>query len=362
MNRPSDITDDRIDAASHWCLQLADGRLDGDAHARFQAWLDEDPRNRAAFDTVARTWQALDASPTAPSLIAMREEALSHYARRQSRRWKRTAGMRRPLWAAAAACFLLLVAGVGLWFNLQPEIYRTGIGERQLVRLEDGSQLSLDADTQVEVHYSRDRRQLALRQGRARFQVAHDPLRPFSVSAGSRTVVATGTEFSVEMLAAQVHVILYEGSVEVLSRDAAIAAPAPAFKPSRSIDADGTRDLRLVPGQELVAGLDAADARVRAVDAARTRGWESGQLTFNDEPLSQAIERMNRYAGAHALAIGDDASAALRISGTFTAGDNEAFIEGVTGVFPVTVRVDGARYIFVQLPGRSTPNETATVQ
>lgn len=362
MNRPSDITDDRIDAASHWCLQLADGRLDGDAHARFQAWLDEDPRNRAAFDTVARTWQALDASPTAPSLIAMREEALSHYARRQSRRWKRTAGMRRPLWAAAAACFLLVVAGVGLWINLQPEIYRTGIGERQLVRLEDGSQLSLDADTQVEVHYSRDRRQLALRHGRARFQVAHDPLRPFSVSAGSRTVVATGTEFSVELLAAQLHVILYEGSVEVLSRDTSIATPAVALTPSRPVDAHGARDLRLAPGQELVAGIASADARVHKIDAVRTRGWESGQLTFNDEPLAQAIERMNRYAGSHALAVGDDASALLRISGTFAAGDNEAFIEGITGVFPVTVREDGTRYVFVQLPGRPTQKNTATVQ
>jgi len=362
MNQPNDPTDDRIDAASDWCLQLADGRLQGDAHARFQAWLDEDPRNRAAFDTVARTWQALDASPTAPSFIAMREEALSHYARRQSRRWQRPAGLRRPLWAAAAACFLLAVAGVGLWFNLQPEIFRTGVGERQLVRLDDGSQLSLDADTQVEVRYSRDRRQLALRQGRARFQVARDPLRPFSVTAGSRTVVATGTEFSVEVLSAQVHVILYEGSVEVLSRDAAIAPAPPAFKASQSINADGARDLRLVPGQELVAGLASDGARVRAVDAVRTRGWESGQLTFNDEPLGDAIERMNRYAGSHALAIGDAASASLRISGTFTAGDNEAFIEGITGIFPVAVREEGARYVFVQLPDRPTPHDTATVQ
>ena len=231
----------------------------------------------------------------------------------------------------------------------------------QLVRLEDGSQLSLDADTQVEVRYSRDRRQLVLRQGRARFQVARDPLRPFTVSAGSRTVVATGTEFSVELLSAQVHVILYEGSVEVLSREADIAILPTAAGPSPASAAD-PRDLRLAPGQELVAGLASAEARVHPVDAVRTRGWESGQLTFNDEPLGQAIERMNRYAGSHALAAGDAASASLRISGTFSAGDNEAFIEGITGVFPVTVREEGARYVFVQLPCAPAQEDTVHVR
>lgn len=360
MNPIDDMDADPIDAASHWCLQLADGRLQGDALARFQAWLDEDPRHRAAFDTVARTWQAFDASPAAPSLMAMREEALSHYARRQSRRWRRPAGMRRPMLAAVAACLLLAVAGWG-WIQAQPDVYRTGLGERQLVRLDDGSQLSLDADTQVEVRYNHDRRQLVLRQGRARFQVMRDPLRPFSVSAGDRTVVATGTEFSVELLAAQVHVVLYEGSVDVLPRDAA-ASPPPSASPPSPSTVHRTREMRLVPGQELVAGIDAADARIREVDAPRTRGWESGQLSFNDEPLGQAIERMNRYAGSHVLATGDVPSASLRISGTFTAGDNEAFVEGITGVFPVTVREEGPRYVFVQRPGTSTPEEKMTTQ
>lgn len=361
MNPIDDMDGDRIDAASYWCLQLADGRLQGDAYARFQAWLDEDPRHGIAFDIVARTWQAFDASPSAPSLMAMREEALSHYARRQSRRWRRPAGMHRPMLAAVAACLLLAVAGWG-WIKVQPDVYRTGLGERQLVRLDDGSQLSLDADTQVEVHYNRERRQLMLRQGRARFQVMRDPLRPFSVTAGSRTVVATGTEFSVELLAAQVHVVLYEGSVEVLQRDAALAPQPSASTPSPAINANRSQDVRLAPGQELVVGQDASEASIRQVDAPRTRGWESGQLSFNDEPLGQAIERMNRYAGSHVLATGDVPSASLRISGTFTAGDNEAFVEGITGVFPVTVREEGPRYVFVQRPGTSTPKEKMTTQ
>ena len=40
--------------------------------------------------------------------------------------------------------------------------------------------------------------------GRAKFDVAHDALRPFSVLARNRLTVATGTSFSVELLSRQV--------------------------------------------------------------------------------------------------------------------------------------------------------------
>src|SRR3546814_16920388 len=83
--------------------------------------------------------------------------------------------------------------------------------------LDDDSRLSLDANTRVRVKYSRAGRQLWLEEGRARFEVAKDPLRPFSVAAAGKIVVATGTEFSVELLGREPPVILYEGHVAVLN-------------------------------------------------------------------------------------------------------------------------------------------------
>ena len=44
--------------------------------------------------------------------------------------------------------------------------------------------------------------------GQARFDVAHDAARPFSVHAGGQTVVATGTAFNVDLLGPQVLVTL----------------------------------------------------------------------------------------------------------------------------------------------------------
>src|SRR3546814_19485198 len=97
---------------------------------------------------------------------------------------------------------------------MRPDAYATHIGERQLAVLDDGSRVSLDAVTKVKVRMKDEARQVELLEGRAKFDVAKDPLRPFTVAAGDKLVVAVGTSFSVELIDGQVRVILYEGQVE----------------------------------------------------------------------------------------------------------------------------------------------------
>jgi transmembrane sensor len=94
----------------------------------------------------------------------------------------------------------------------------------------------------------------------------------------------------------------------------------------------------------------APSAQIVAVDPVRTLSWEGGQLVFLDEPLSSAVERVNRYS-TDKLAIGDEVAGRVLISGVFTAGDTPAFVEGVTGVFPVKVRDDGGRQVLVSKGG-----------
>lgn len=329
-----------LEQASAWCLRLAEGPLAEHERRQFEQWLRADAANTSAFESVTRAWHAVEHVAAEPELIDLRRAALDQLQCVQASRWRSAhRRSRRPSrgWLGLAAALVLAVLGSALWMQWIPQRYQTGVGERQLVQLEDGSQLSLDADSRVDVRYGRDRRELWLRQGRARFQVARDPLRPFSVSAADKLVVATGTEFSVELVASQMHVILYEGSVEVMGQREGRVEPlqAPtepgadtASTPALAIAAPA----RLAPGSELVAQLDRPEVHLREIDAARTRIWESGQLVFNDEPLAAAVERMNRY-GRERVRLADAQVGAIRISGTFSAGDTAAFVEGVSGVF-----------------------------
>lgn len=328
---------ERAERAAIWAARLADGQVPEDQQAEFQAWLDADPANGVALEQIVGAWHAVEHYAASAQMMALREAALAS-ARRSLRR-RETGWPRRQLAWAMMAATLLLVIGAGAWAWLAPRTYETGVGERRVVALSDGSKLSLDAATVVKVSYTRDKRRLWLERGRARFEVARNPIRPFSVVAGNEMVVATGTAFSVELVQKQVRVVLYEGHVVVLNRvgDARRTMSVGA----RKLPADQL----LTPGRELILPMAepsqiASIAQVVSVapaDPVRSLSWEAGQLVFDDERLGLVVERMNRYAETP-LAIGDAAAANLRISGVFRAGDTEALVQGLAAAFDVKAR------------------------
>ncbi len=302
----------RAEQAARWCVRLCEGQMTSVARAQFTRWLTGDPAHRAAFDQAVATWDEVNAVEATPEILALRVEALESLRRAQrARTRRRSPGVRTPWMVAASLVIAILFGGILAWRHPSSEQFSSGIGQRRSVLLADGSSVYLDASSEVLVRYSSALRTLHLLRGRARFQVAKDPSRPFLVYAADREIVATGTTFSVEMVQKEVQVVLYQGHVSV-------------------VGPGGVRTA-LVAGQELIAPISLAQVHIERVDAARSSSWENGQLEFVDEPLASAVERVNRYA-RNPVSIGDAAAARERISGVFTAGDTGAFIEGVTAV------------------------------
>jgi transmembrane sensor len=328
MSAAFNKTPDRDERAAFWCLSLLEGALTTADQAAFDRWLAE-PDNARAFAETTDVWNALDQVSDRPDIISLRSSALEMFRRENRRRWTRQVAP-RWLWGGAVAASLALAAVLAILLYTPTHIFRTAIGERQLAILEDGSKLSLDADTQVDVRMERGRRDLVLVRGRAKFDVAKDPLRPFSVAAGDKIVVATGTAFTVEMLDRRVHVLLYEGHVAVLDRD----SHAPVPRTGSRAGSKATADQMLLPGRELVMPLGATSGTVEPADVPQSLSWESGQLMFDDEPLVSAVARVNRYSKEQ-VRIGDAGAAAAHVSGVFTAGDTDAFVEAVTALAPV---------------------------
>ena len=334
------------EAAGDWCRRIAEQTLSPDELLEFEAWLDADDAHRAAFERASFIWRALDGRAAPRELVAMRMDALSALAGQDEEPlpwWKRPIGRRTGFGALAASLVAALTFALYSPMPVaQATDYATARGERRVVMLDDGSRLSMDAASNVSVAYSKDRRELELKSGRAKFDVAKDPLKPFTVAAGDKLIVATGTSFSVEILKGEVNVVLFEGHVAVLDRK----TRKPAVVPSHGkLDA---ADALLKPGQEL--SLPAAgNATLASVDVARATSWEAGQLSFADEPLSQAVERMNRYSKVR-FAVGDAAAGRIAISGTFNSDNVDAFVDGVTDVFPVKTVRRGDEIAFVTRP------------
>lgn len=318
-------------AAARW---LAHEDLDrSPQREQFAAWLEESEDNRLAWAQAHRVWDVLDDAHE-NDLIA----ALARAARRAG-----PEPAARPLrpWLIAASIAALtvsaaLVVGLrGQWLGPEappvqeaagaaPSLsavgradYVTGAGQKSIVDLPDGTRLTLDASTAVDVAFANGRRDIRLLNGHVFFDVAHDRQRPFAVEAAEQVITALGTQFDVKLEAGGMRVVLAEGSVSVaMARGRAGASPV-KLKPGEAFSAPKNG-----VGQVTRANLDEALA------------WRQGVVEFRDQPLSEAVMRLNRSTRAQ-IVIKDPKVAALRITGVFKTGDIKRFGRSVSEVLPV---------------------------
>lgn len=306
----------RFEAASTWQLRMAeDPSLE--VSPEFQDWLTE-PANQKAFAGVNMAWKSGDEFAVEPAILDMRQAALRRARRASTGRWLPAAVLKRAAAAVLAVC--LLGGGTAYYLLTAPAVYATETGERRVVSLPDGSRITLDSDTEVRVRYLSKARELTLDRGRARFDVAHDVSRPFTVTAGTQTVVAVGTRFDVEKIGSKVLVTLIQGRIVVKE-----TVPS-------SVSASLPRPVSLVAGEELIASRD-AKRTIKVVTPQIVTAWQSGRLVFNGDTLAEAVERVNRYTD-HPIEV-DPAVASIRIIGAFNAGDVSSFVSAVTSYFPI---------------------------
>jgi transmembrane sensor len=316
-----------LSEAARWRVRLTEEGAE--ATAEFEAWRALSPEHELAWAIVDTPWRVLGEQGSTPEFIALRSAALERARRAGRSRWRdrRVHPFRRLTGVAAAAALLAMIGAA--YLSERPTIYRTHLAERRVVTLEDGSTLSLDSQSEVSVRYTRDARKLALVRGQARFDVAHDAERPFSVEAADRKIIATGTSFDVDLVNQRVIVTLIEGHVVVLDRRKGEPGASPEV-------------VKLEPGERLVAALHATPS-VEHVNIERASAWQSGQLVFENATLASALERVNRYA-RHPVIVEEPAVAALRFSGVFNETDTQAFIDTVTRYLSLEeeTRADGS--------------------
>jgi len=308
--------------ASAWIVRLHGPHRTADLEAGFRAWLAADPENGRQFERVTEVW---DAGATPVPGVAR----LGHWQ-------KDPPGSSARTWLLAAAVAVMFI-GAGFWganyYWLNPT-YLTGIGEQRIVRLSDGTRITLNSDSQVAISYRDAERRVRVDRGEAYFDVAKDPTRPFLVRAGEHQVRALGTAFVVRYDAQRIAVTLVEGKISVSSMPAAsetferldAGTPTPVAAVEETV---------LVPGQRLVFAKSRApkldEPSIEAVTA-----WRRGEVMLDNTALAEAIAEMNRYDQAK-LVIDDPAIAVLKISGIYHTADNENFAGMISKLYGLEV-------------------------
>lgn len=300
---------------------------------QFAAWLEESQDHRDAWIQARRMWDVFDRADDSDLIAALARAARQAGPEPGAKRF-------RP-WLIAASIALAVVSATLYagarqgWFDRSaapvqvatqapPSLaaigradYVTGEGQKSIVDLPDGTRVTLDAGSAVDVAFMDGRRDVRLLSGHAFFDVAHDRAHPFAVQAAGRVVTALGTQFDVRLTPGALRVVLAEGSVSVSSAPGGAAAPP----------------IRLMPGEAFSAQAGVAGTVSRA-DLDETLAWKQGVVEFRDQPLSEAVGQLNRYTRAQ-IVIKDPKVAALRITGVFRTGDIKRFGRSVSEVLPV---------------------------
>jgi len=244
--------DRREREASAWCARMHGPDADA-SRDDFVRWLRADPRNLEAYNQMEEIYLIAGSSAWPGERVRSQAAETSDMPRAYVTRRRRLAA--RSL-IAAGTIGIVGVAAImltpGATPNGQPDLPAVQSVDRTVDRilstdaharrfaLEDGSIVFLAAESRLALRFDRIRRTLALQQGGARFEVAHEP-RPFVVLAGGGSVTARGTIFDVRLGKRLVKVKLIRGAVDVVPT----AADA-----DRNEDRSAVR--RLKPGETIV--------------------------------------------------------------------------------------------------------------
>lgn len=195
----------------------------------------------------------------------------------------------------------------------------TTTGEIRTHTLEDGSQVTLNTATAVNVRFDAAMRRLELVTGEVLIETAADPdaatragPRPFTVDTAVGSVRPIGTRFTVRHTGPVAEVGVLGGAVRII--------------PERP----GAARIRLDAGGRARFGAN----RVERLDGERPGAdWADGLLVVEQMPLGTLLAELERYRAG--VIRCHPQAARLRVSGTFPVDDTDRALSALARALPI---------------------------
>ncbi len=227
-------------------------------------------------------------------------------------------------WATAASLLLLapllwFVLGTGLNSSASNEVsqtmavdYATDTAEQQQLTLADGSDLEINANSQLSVALSDTERRVQLQQGEVFFSVARDTQRPFVISTDRGQIRVLGTAFNVDTSGDGLVVSVEHGIVEVTHKG---------------------QSWRLFAGE----GVRLDGDQAQPFKDQQAGSWRTGWRKVSGEPLSDLVAHLQSHT--HKQIQLRDIDGTQTFSGKYRQQDVEGTLELVTDLFGLDMQV-----------------------
>ena len=254
-----------------WMVKLRAATPDAALQERFNLWLAKDPAHAQAWEQLHRRLGG------SFNTLRTLEQRLPGQAGEARQLLLQPSASRRDALRAITGLGLL---GGGLWLGASTPLgdslladLSTGRGQRQDFNLADGSRLSLNANSAVDLHFTDRQRLLILRRGELVINVAPDPERPLCVRTAEGEVRSTAARFLVARQEQASRVVVLQQSVQA------------------RLFSGVTRDL-----QEGQAAILYPRSIVPMVGDQRHRAdWLQAKLNVLDDPLEDVVAALRPY-------------------------------------------------------------------
>lgn len=341
--------------ACYWLIKLdGDEPLSDEERQQLNDWIERNPSHSKELLSISAFWN--DAN-------ILTELSVPLHGKRENDR--PTSFGFSSFWQkynrVTLACFCLLSIMVVMW-NGQEEwvsngLYATAIGDHRVTQLRDGSIVTINTDSQIQVDYSEQERKIRLLRGEAHFDVVHDPDRPFKVFVGEGMVRAIGTSFSVKLTDSEINVLVSEGRVDLAStvtsgrrvqeKHSTVAPekrpPTREFRKIASLNMGQRATFlnRIIDVQpegkvNITASLIKEISNLDEKEILRRLSWQKGYLMYEGEPLSQVVDDLNRYIPG-TIEIEGAALGQLKIGGRFKVGQLDSVFDILESGFGIQV-------------------------
>lgn len=318
-DRHGDADDRRVgieDEAVGWFIRMRGEEAD-ELRPEFEAWVNASPQHGQAYDWAERHFSASE---------ILKTPKRTHVSQPRKHWGWLAAG-------AAAAAAVLLAINFNTPFRapvannstaaIQPgSSLATAHGEIRVFMLTDGSTVTLDSDSRVEVAMNDSERRLRLREGKARVKVAREH-RPFILEAGGGEVAAEQAVFDIGFdRPNRILVSLVSGKAEMRG----LAQPAVYYAASRP----------LTIGRSMAYPASSFRPYFIADRVIDDRDWPSGWVEYREISLAALVAQANRYA-ARPIILDDFEAGALKVSGRFKLTDTETFVSRTAELFDLGI-------------------------
>jgi len=310
--------------AAVWAARLDRAPLTEAEQQALDSWTADDPRHLGAY---AKARAVALHSKRAAGLIAAPQFTIAsqNEAPRMSR---------RALLAASIGVVSLGSAGLAAAYLRKFQRIDTVRGETRSVTLDDGTVISLNTLSRIEVRFNQDVREVVLKFGEVLIDVATRRDRPFLIRAANATMTTQGGMFLVKRLdASPLQVTTLEGALQLVSdQDQVIPLSA---------------NQTLALGDDRMVSPSARPTFLEADRAASLLAWRDGKLAFHDDTLNAAAIQFSRFRGAP-IQFGGGEVGRLRITGLFEANDPAAFARAVAHSLNLRAEISSKRILLSQ--------------